>query len=133
MRYLPSIPPYLSKSAQTFVLFGLFLLTPLGMGGLGGPSDLDPVIKSDCIDCIMTSITIRRLPTATKEKLRLRAARSGLSLESYSRQILQAAAEVDSEGAENVAELALTCFGTDNGIDLQLPPRGEDRAPLAFD
>ncbi len=81
----------------------------------------------------MTSITIRRLPAATKEKLRLRAARAGLSLESYTRQILQTAAEADPSDAPNLAELAEACFGEGNGVDLELPPRGGNRPLLSFD
>jgi plasmid stability protein len=95
--------------------------------------DIDTEKQSDCIDCIMTSITIRRIPTSTKEKLRLRATRSGLSLESYTRQILQAAAEKDTDGTPDLADLAESCFGKNNGIDLELPPRGGNRAPLSFD
>lgn len=81
----------------------------------------------------MTSITIRKLPEPTKEKLRIRAARAGLSLEAYSRQVLQSASEADPHVPTNLADLALTCFGEKNGIDLDLPPRGHDRKPLAFD
>ena len=33
----------------------------------------------------------------------------------------------------NLAEVSLTCFGENNGIDLDLPSRGNDRKPLAFD
>lgn len=81
----------------------------------------------------MTSITIRRLPASTKEKLRVRAARSGLSLESYSRQILQMASESDEGETPDLANLAQACFGEKNGIDLKLPPRGKNRPPLSFE
>jgi len=81
----------------------------------------------------MSSITIRQLPDPTKEKLRLRAARAGLSLEAYLRQVLQSASETDPNVSPNLADLSLACFGEKNGIDLDLPPRGRDRAPLKFD
>ena len=81
----------------------------------------------------MSSITIRKLPDPTKEKLRIRAARAGLSLEAYSRQLLLLASEADSHVSPNLADLSLSCFGENNGIDLDLPPRGQERAPLAFD
>ncbi|TVP80954.1 MAG: plasmid stabilization protein [Puniceicoccaceae bacterium] len=81
----------------------------------------------------MSSITIRRLPEPTKEKLRVRAAQAGLSLEAYSRQLLQSASEAESHTPPNLADLAITYFGESNGIDLDLPPRGHDREPLAFD
>ena len=81
----------------------------------------------------MTSITIRRLPESTKEKLRIRAAREGLSLEAYSRKILQAASDAGLHVPPNLADLSEVCFGKRNGIDLDLPPRGTDRKPLKFD
>lgn len=89
--------------------------------------------RFDCIDCTMASITIRRLPEPTKERLRIRAARSGLSLEAYTRQILQTASQVDMTEPLDLAELAQACFGPDDGIDLNLPPRGSNRPPLSFD
>jgi plasmid stability protein len=81
----------------------------------------------------MTSITIRRLPEGTKEKLRLRAVRSGQSLESYARQVLRAAAEEKEAEAPNLAELAQACFGPKRGLDLPLPTRGKNRPPVRFD
>ncbi len=81
----------------------------------------------------MASITIRKLPEPTKERLRIRAARSGLSLESYTRQILQTASQSDQSEMLDLAELAQSCFGSKNGIDLILPQRGSNRPPLRFD
>lgn len=81
----------------------------------------------------MPSITIRQLPEPTKEKLRLRAARSGLSLEAYLRRVLQAASEADLLLKPDLTELAQTCFGEKNGIDLELPPRGTTREAIKFD
>ena len=81
----------------------------------------------------MTSITIRRLPEPTKEKLRIRAAREGLSLEAYSRKVLQAASDAAFHVPPNLADLSEACFGKKNGIDLDLPPRGTDRKPIQFD
>jgi plasmid stability protein len=81
----------------------------------------------------MTSITIRRLPQATKERLRQRAQQSGLSLESYTRQILQQATEGGSTECRNLVDLAQSCFGTAHGIDLQLPARGSNRPVISFE
>lgn len=81
----------------------------------------------------MTSITIRRVPDATKEKLRHDAVRSGLSLEAYLRQVLQTTSESGLPQTENLADLACKCFGSDNGVSLELPPRGNERPPPAFD
>lgn len=81
----------------------------------------------------MASITIRRLPTTTKERLRVRAARSGLSLEAYSRQILNTASLAEQSVCSNIADLAISCFGKDHGIDLKLPPRGNNRPLISFE
>ena len=75
----------------------------------------------DCIDC-MPSITIRMLPSRTKERLRLQAARSGLSLEAHARVVLQRASEADETGQIDLVTLAQQCFGSANGINLDLPP-----------
>lgn len=81
----------------------------------------------------MTSITIRKLPDATKERLRVQAARSGLSLEAHTRRLLQEAAEAESPSSPDLATLARQCFGEANGVDLELPPRGHAREPIRFE
>ena len=81
----------------------------------------------------MTSITIRKLPSVTKERLRVQAARSGLSLEAHTRQLLQRAAEEESSPKTDLAVLAQQCFGETGGIELELPPRGGTREPIRFE
>jgi plasmid stability protein len=81
----------------------------------------------------MSSITIRNLPNATKESLRVKAAKQGISLEAYTRGILQKVSQEETEPAHNLAELARQCFGPTLGTDLDLPPRGSNRPPLSFD
>lgn len=81
----------------------------------------------------MASITIRKLQERTKERLRVQAARSGLSLEAHARRVLQAAADSSGEGSGNLVALAQQCFGTENGVELELPPRGTSREPLSFE
>ncbi len=81
----------------------------------------------------MTSITIRKLPSATKERLRVQAARSGLSLEAHTRRLLQCAAEEDNSASADLATLAQQCFGEADGIELELPPRGGAREPIRFE
>jgi plasmid stability protein len=80
----------------------------------------------------MSSITIRNLPDATKETLRVHAAKQGISLEAHTRDILQRASQEEVEPGQNLAELARQCFGPNRGIDLNLPPRGSNRPPLTF-
>ena len=81
----------------------------------------------------MASITIRKLPHATKERLRVQAARSGLSLEAHTRHLLQHAAKDDTPASLDLAALAKQYFGTTHGIELELPPRGNAREPIRFE
>ncbi|HKK17793.1 MAG TPA: hypothetical protein VJ952_03845 [Opitutales bacterium] len=81
----------------------------------------------------MPSITIRNLPEATKESLRVKAAKQGISLEAYTRGILQKVSQEETEPGQNLAQIARQCFGSDRGIDLDLPPRGSNRPPLSFE
>jgi len=95
--------------------------------------EFDIIAIIDSNEIIMASITIRNLPTNTKEALRVRAAKSGISLEAYSRKVLQNASEADVEDESNLVELARECFGEKRGTDLELPPRGNNRPPLSFE
>lgn len=75
----------------------------------------------------MASITIRNLPDATKQALRVRAAERGLSLEAYVRQLLQEAGRAESGERMNIVEAANRYFGPFGGVDLELPSRKSDR------
>ncbi len=75
----------------------------------------------------MASITIRNLPEQTKETLRIQAAQSGVSLESYIRQLLRNAASEKDQKQINILDLAEKYFGSKNGIDLELPERKSKR------
>ncbi len=81
----------------------------------------------------MPSITIRKLPSQTKERLRVQAAQSGLSLEAHVRGVLQRVAEEPVPAAPDLAALASQCFGQSNGVELTLPPRGQAREAVRFD
>ena len=80
----------------------------------------------------MTGLTIRKLDPAVKERLRVRAARKGHSMEEEARRIL---GEICNPPAapESLADIALRLFGRDNGVDLDLPPRQPAREPPRFD
>jgi plasmid stability protein len=98
--------------------------------------DLGILDKDEIIDYIavtMASITIRQLPAGTKEHLRVQAARAGLSLEAYVRQILQRTALGEDAGGPDLVSLAQQCFGPENGVELELPPRGSNRPPVQLD
>jgi antitoxin FitA len=82
----------------------------------------------------MSSITIRNLDPAVKERLRLRAARHGLSMEAEARRILQTALSTSgAPPAHTLYERIHARFARLGGIDLELPPRDEAAEPPQFD
>ena len=82
----------------------------------------------------MSSITIRNLDPAVKERLRVRAAQHGRSLEAEVRNILQKAVSArDVLPARNLYERIHARFARLGGVDLELPPREEAREPPRFD
>ena len=81
----------------------------------------------------MASITIRNLPDQIKESLRVKAAKHGVSLEAYLRTILQQASKPDNGKPVNILDLAQKYFGSENGVDLDLPERSSHRKPVSFD
>ena len=81
----------------------------------------------------MASITIRNLSDQIKERLRRQAARHGISLEAYARQILQQASSAETPGPLDLVALSQTYFGAEGGVDLPLPARGSKREPVDFE
>ena len=82
----------------------------------------------------MSSITIRNLDPAVKERLRVRAAQHGRSMEAEARRILQSA--LSTAGAPvplNLYERVHARFTRLGGVELRLPPRDEARKPPRFD
>lgn len=88
----------------------------------------------DFIDIVdgMASVTIRKLPDGVKEKLRVDAARRGISLEAYAREILGEASGSGGRRSGNLVELARECFGEGNGVELELPQRASRRELVDF-
>jgi plasmid stability protein len=84
------------------------------------------------VDPPMASITIRNLAPATKERLRVRAAQRGHSMEAEARAILQFALE-PPEQRESLADIMRELFGPEHGVELQLPPREQGRDPPSFE
>lgn len=80
----------------------------------------------------MAVITVRNLPDATKEQLRVKAAQSGVSLEQYVRNLLQAASNKETKAEHTVMEAAAKYFGVKNGVDLVLPSRKSSRDSVEF-
>jgi plasmid stability protein len=83
----------------------------------------------------MSSITIRNLDPAVKERLRVRAAQHGHSMEAEARRILQATLQDPERPPErNLYERIRARFEPLGGIDdLELPPREPAREPPRFD
>ncbi len=81
----------------------------------------------------MASITIRNLPDSTKDTLRVRAAKQGMSLEAYVRNLLQEESARESVQPTSITELARKYFGPKNGVDLELPLRHTHRKAPEFD
>lgn len=67
----------------------------------------------------MANLSVRKLDDETLSRLRVRAAKHGVSMEEEARRILK-----EAVGApENLGDLALRIFGPNHGVDLQLPER----------
>jgi plasmid stability protein len=80
----------------------------------------------------MGALSIRNVDERTKERLRVRAARNGRSMEAEVREILrEALAEPDDQG--NFALALYHRFQELGGVDLELPPRTPMRPPPSFE
>ncbi|MGA3203230.1 MAG: plasmid stabilization protein [Bryobacteraceae bacterium] len=81
----------------------------------------------------MASITIRRLEEKTKQRLRIRAARNGRSMEEEARQILKVALNEKRAPGLNLVESIRRIVDPLGGINLPDIPRGPMRPPPTFD
>jgi antitoxin FitA len=81
----------------------------------------------------MATLTIRNVDAAVKERLRVRAARHGRSMEAEARTILSEAMAADREEAEpNLVEAIRRRFVPLGGVDLELPPAEFVDEPPSF-
>jgi antitoxin FitA len=78
----------------------------------------------------MASITIRRLDDRLKSQLKQRAAQHGRSMEEEARTILRDI--LDDQRPRSFMEIATELFGPENGVELDIPPRGSMREPPDF-
>jgi plasmid stability protein len=81
----------------------------------------------------MTTLTIRNVDAAMKERLRVRAARNGRSMEAELRQILRDTLAPESSRELNLAEAIRRRFAPLGGVDLDLHPRVPVGEPPEFD
>jgi plasmid stability protein len=75
----------------------------------------------------MATLTIRKLDPVVKERLRVRAAQHGHSMEKEAHRVLSESC--GGARAKNLAEIALRLFGDVSGTDLELPPPQKGREP----
>lgn len=67
----------------------------------------------------MAGLSVRRLDDETLSRLRIRAAKHGVSMEEEARRILKDAVNAP----DRLGDLALRIFGPEHGVDLPLPDR----------
>ncbi len=72
---------------------------------------------------VMTSLTILALGQEVKERLRIRAARHGRSMEEEAREILRAAIAQKQDAPTRLAGCVRRRFAPFGGVELELPRR----------
>ena len=80
-----------------------------------------------------TTLTIRGVDPRLKERLRLRAARHGRSMEAELRAILQATLRAEAGDEVNLAEAIRRRFAPFGGVELEAHPSVPVPAPPSFD
>jgi plasmid stability protein len=96
--------------------------------------DFDDVMPVQGTLSVMSSITIRNLDPAIKERLRMRAAEHGHSMEAEVRRILQASLKGPARApASNLYERIRARVEPLGGIDLDLRPHEPSRELPRFD
>lgn len=81
----------------------------------------------------MTSITIRKLDEELAQRLCIRAAKHGCSMEEEARNILRAALEQETAPTESLGTALHAIFKPFGGVALEIPPREPMREPPRFD
>jgi len=81
----------------------------------------------------MGTLLIRRLDDKTKNKLRVRAAQRGHSMEQEAREILERALVLDNPEKVHLVDLIRRRIAPLGGIDLPVIPRGPIPKPPTFD
>ena len=73
----------------------------------------------------MGNLSVRKLDDETLSRLRIRAAKHGVSMEEEARRILKEAVSAP----DRLGDLAVRIFGPKHGVDLQLPARTPHEPP----
>jgi antitoxin FitA len=79
---------------------------------------------------VVAAVSVRDLDESVRERLRVRAAQHGRSMEAEIRAILTDAVTASTD-PRGLAQTLLARFGDLGGVDLELPPRAD--APRAAD
>lgn len=80
----------------------------------------------------MASITVRNLDEELKQRLRIRAAGKGNSMEQEVREILKEALDRQPMTGEALVKAIRARFEPLGGLELELPPREAMREPPTF-
>ncbi len=78
----------------------------------------------------MATVTIRDVPDDVRDRLRVRAAQNGRSMQEEMRLILKRA--VTGMTGPELLRLTQERFGREHGVELELPSRKKDRSPPDF-
>lgn len=81
----------------------------------------------------MASITVRNLDDDVKQRLRVRAAVNGRSMEAEAREILEAALAAEAGPTKGLGTAIHELFAPYGGVELDIPPREPMRDPPTFD
>ena len=81
----------------------------------------------------MATLTIRNLDAGLKERLRVRAAQHGHSMEAEARDILRDTLNEPERPAVNLYQRIRSRFAPLGGVDFDLPPRELTDEPPRFD
>ena len=81
----------------------------------------------------MATITVRNLDAELQQRLRLRAARHGHSLEEEVHDILRATLGQEKAPVKNLGTALHELFKPFGGVELDIPPREPMREPPRFD
>jgi len=73
----------------------------------------------------VANLSVRRINDEVYQRLKVRAAEHGVSMEEEARRILERAIVAP----ERLGELAVQCFGADHGVELELSPRRPHQPP----
>ncbi|MDE2993991.1 MAG: plasmid stabilization protein [Chloroflexota bacterium] len=81
----------------------------------------------------MATITVRNLDERLRQRLRLRAAQHGRSLEEEVHDILRATLGQEKAPVKNLGTALHELFKPFGGVELDIPPREPMREPPRFD